>query len=89
MKGKREDDDYVMYLTREPLCVLKKKRSPDHIALYEDLKDSWFIYVMTMRKTTIKEVSMIIRKDVPGWLTYLKTMGWEPTEPFNFIIDEN
>ena len=28
------------------------------------------------KKNKIEDISMIIRKDIPGWLTYLATMGW-------------
>jgi len=59
--------------------ILEKARSRQRIEIITDTKDDWFLYVTYIEKNTEKPVhsSMIIRKDLPNWITYLGTMGWK------------
>lgn len=79
----KEEDNHAWLTGLPALYTLTKKRSPHRIDFIVDKVDDWFIHVVTIRNTTkaIEDVSMIIRKDIPGWITYLGSMGWVASEP--------
>jgi hypothetical protein len=79
----KEEDDHAWLTGLPALYTLKKKGSPHKIDFIVDKLDDWFIHVVTIRNKTnkIEDISMIIRKDIPGWITYLATMGWVASEP--------
>lgn len=54
--------------------LLDKARSRQKIEIHADEKDDWFLYVKWIEKKTSKltHESCIIRKDLPGWLSYLQ-----------------
>jgi len=84
MKKKTKETDYSFLDGLKPLYVLNKKGSPHLIEFFVYPNDDWFIYVIT-RKKNKKEItsdSLIIRKDVPGWLVYHEGMGWEYTKMY-------
>jgi hypothetical protein len=82
--------DYSYLVGRDPLYVLNKKRSPDVVEYIVDEDDDWFIYVTTKRRKTgeITHVSMIIRKDMPNWLSYAQSQGWEATKMYEEKLNE-
>jgi hypothetical protein len=82
--------DYSYLIGRDPLYVLNKKRSPDVIEYIVDEDDDWFIYVTTKSRKSgeIKHVSMIIRKDMPNWLSYAQSQGWEAKKMYEEILKE-
>lgn len=59
--------------------LLEKFRGRQKIEIHCDEKDDWFLHVNWIEKKTAKllHTSMVIRKDLPGWLNYLGTMGWK------------
>lgn len=71
--------NYTEYLQDcTPYATLNKKHSKHVVQYYEDVEDPWFHYVVTRIKKTgeIHDVSMIIQKDVEGWMRYQKQHGW-------------
>ena len=54
--------------------MLDKLRSRQKIEILTDDNDDWFLHVNWVEKKTEKVTytSCIIRKDLPGWLTYLQ-----------------
>jgi len=79
----KEEDDFAWLTGKTPLYQLKKKGSPHRIEFIVDPIDDWFFHVVTIRNKSnkIEDISMIILKDIPGWITYLGTMGWVASEP--------
>jgi hypothetical protein len=59
--------------------ILEKYRSRQTIHITTDTEDDWFLYVKWVenKKDIVSHTSMIIRKDLPGWITYLGSMGWK------------
>jgi hypothetical protein len=53
--------------------LLDKSRSRQRIEIIPDENDDWFLHVNWVEKKTkiISHSSCIIRKDLPGWITYL------------------
>ena len=83
MKKTKEDD--LIYVGRcKKLYSLSKKHSKYVLEFLVDSEDDWFIYVAQRLKKTrvIEDYSIIIRKDIPGWLSHKKKQGWEITENF-------
>jgi hypothetical protein len=61
------------------LFTLTKPRSPQSIAVIEDLNDPWFVYI-TYYKTKsgiIADSSMIIAGDLETHVSHLQRLGWE------------
>jgi hypothetical protein len=58
---------------------LNKPKSRQHVIIETDRNDDWFLYVKFIENKTeeVTHTSMIIRKDLPGWITYLGSMGWK------------
>jgi hypothetical protein len=58
--------------------LLHKKGSRQKVDIITDDNDDWFLYVnfIEIKTGIINHSSMIIRKDLPGWLSYLSTLGW-------------
>jgi hypothetical protein len=63
------------------LYILEKPRAKQFIRVIVDPEDEdeWFILFQWIEKKTnvIKHQSMIIRKDIPQWIEYQKSLGWE------------
>lgn len=59
--------------------ILEKYRSRQKICISTDFDDDWFLYVKWVENKNglVSHSSMIIRKDLPGWITYLESMGWK------------
>jgi len=71
--------------------MLDKLGSRQKIEILTDDKDNWFLHVNWVEKKTEKVThsSCIIRKDLPGWLTYLqgRTGGNWIIKVTNQIVD--
>ena len=89
-KQEKQFDDYVHYLSKDPVCIMKKKGSPHRVEFHQDLRDDWFFYCITRsnKKADISHASMIIRKDLPGWITYHQSMGWAIEKELTINITE-
>jgi len=59
-------------------CLLKKSRSPLEVKIVEDLDDPYFFHIIMYRPKTkkVKSAEMIIRPDLPGWISYLGSLGY-------------
>lgn len=70
--------------------LLEKKGSRRIIEITTDVNDDWFLHVNWIEKKSniVSDTSMIIRKDLEGWVRYLKTMGWLPKEEQDFDSHE-
>jgi hypothetical protein len=81
MKRKKEED--LSWLNEcQKIYVLNKKYSKFHLEFVIDTEDDWFIYVVERTKKTKQPTfyHMIIRKDMPSWLSYRLRNGWELIE---------
>jgi hypothetical protein len=71
--------------------MLDKLRSRQKIEILTDEYDAWFLHVNWVEKKTEKVTHSccIIRKDLPGWLTYLqgRTGGNWIIKVTNQIVD--
>jgi hypothetical protein len=69
-------------MSEKILHILEKKRSKYYMKFVIDPtdEDEWFILVQTVWKKNnkLERQSMIIRKDIPNWLSYLENYeGWK------------
>jgi hypothetical protein len=84
------DERYCHLKARQPIITLTKYRSPHITEYYEDPEDDWFIFVITKaRKSgTFTHCSIVIRKDVPSWVSYAVSQGWKIIENRSDLLDE-
>ncbi len=63
------------------IFTLNKTGARTYYKIYEDADDPWFIYVLHFNKkeNSLKGNSMIIAKDLPGYLDLLKREKWVET----------
>ena len=73
------DEKYCHLKACKPVIVLNKFRSPHLTEYYEDPEDDWFFFVMTKakKKNEFTHCSIVIRKDVAGWVRYATSQGWK------------
>ena len=78
MAYKREPIDWSYLNEMQPLYLLKKKRAKSIVEVYVDAEDPWFLYFATRESKSRKltDVSIIIRKDLPTWLSNFASTGW-------------
>lgn len=83
--GKYWPDDYPGF---KIIKAWKKKRSPRIKIWATDDPDEWFIDILDVAKKT-KEVKdeegWIIKKDVEGWSSWYKNLGWEEIQDLTEI----
>lgn len=70
-------------MENKPILILKKPRAKQQIEIVENLEmssDGWFLDVRFVEIKTEKIVDQhcIIRKDLDNWISYLKTLDWNP-----------
>jgi len=60
------------------LTLSKPEKSISVISFFADPEDSWLIDVVTykIKSGAIKDTCMIIKKDVPTWISHMKTIGY-------------
>ena len=80
-KVKEDNGNIKDFAENKVIAVLTKPKALSGIILVEDKEDPWFVYVLTYRLKSgvISENNFIIAKDVPGWVSHLKSMGFEKT----------
>lgn len=61
---------------------LQKPKGRRRVEIVTDAEDDWFLHVRTIEKSTgeVHHSSMIIRKDLEGWVRYLESEGWKQVE---------
>jgi hypothetical protein len=64
------------------LFELNKPKAKTTYKIYEDRDDPWFLYVVKIDIKTGKSsrTSMIIQKDLEGYVDSLKGEGWQKSE---------
>lgn len=68
--------DYAGY---KVIYTLSKKHSPHTIVFLEDIDDSWFCNVIHYKTKSgiITRKNFIIEPDIPTWISYLESQGYE------------
>jgi len=84
------DEKYCHLKASKPVIVLSKYRSPHLTEYYEDPEDNWFFYVMTKakKKNEFTHCSIVIRKDVAGWVRHAISRGWKVETDETDLIKE-
>jgi hypothetical protein len=67
------------FIDNKILYTLTKPHSPQTIAVIEDSKDPWFVYLKYYKTKSgvIADSSMIIAGDLETQLSHLQRLGWE------------
>ena len=79
MAKKKETKNISEFSAYKELGRMKKKRSPHSILICTEDPEGWFIDFVEYRTKSgvVVHDDFIIEKDLPGWISWHKSLGWE------------
>ena len=78
-KKEKERKNISEFSAYKVLGRMKKKRSPHSILICTEDPEEWFIDFVEYRTKSgvVMHDDFIIAKDLPGWISWHKNLGWE------------